>query len=106
MIVPSSNSETRSKWIRPTTFRIWLPVRHTSKKGSFDLAIAELRIAVVLSHGTPLLLSALAHAYPRAGNRAEAGDLLSQMSVAAKNQYVSPYYSRLFTPDWATTRPH
>jgi len=62
------------------------------QKGQFDPAIAELRKAVDLSHGTPLTLSALAHAYARSGNRAEAGKLLSQMSVAAKDQYVSPYY--------------
>jgi TolB-like protein/DNA-binding winged helix-turn-helix (wHTH) protein/Flp pilus assembly protein TadD len=65
------------------------------QKGQFDQAIAELRKAVDLSHGTPLTLSALAHAYARSGNRVEAGKLLSQMSVAAKNQYVSPYYFAL-----------
>jgi TolB-like protein/DNA-binding winged helix-turn-helix (wHTH) protein/Tfp pilus assembly protein PilF len=62
------------------------------QKGQFDPAIAELRKAVDLSHGTPMTLSALAHAYARSGNKAEAEKLLSQMSVAAKSQYVSPYY--------------
>ncbi|MGH9644328.1 MAG: TPR end-of-group domain-containing protein, partial [Terriglobales bacterium] len=62
------------------------------QKGQFDLAIAELRKAVDLSHGTPMMLSALAHAYARAGNQAEAKQILSQMNVAAKTQYLSPYY--------------
>jgi TolB-like protein/DNA-binding winged helix-turn-helix (wHTH) protein/Tfp pilus assembly protein PilF len=62
------------------------------QKNQFDQAIAELRQAVDLSHGTPMMLSALAHAYARSGNKAEAEKILSQMNVAAKNQYLSPYY--------------
>ncbi len=62
------------------------------QKGQFDLAIAELRKAVDLSHGTPLMLSALAHAYACAGNKPEAEKILSQMRAEAKSQYLSPYY--------------
>jgi len=62
------------------------------EKGSFELAIPELRKAVDLSHGTPLMLAALAHAYARAGQRAEAQQLLTQLEAASKHQYVSPYY--------------
>ena len=62
------------------------------QKGQFALAIAELRQAVDLSHGTPMMLSALAHAYARAGKKTEAEKILAQMNVAAKSQYVSPYY--------------
>lgn len=62
------------------------------EKGSFDLAIPELRRGVELSHGTPLMLAALAHGYARAGQRTEAKQLLSQLEAAGKQQYVSPYY--------------
>jgi TolB-like protein/DNA-binding winged helix-turn-helix (wHTH) protein len=62
------------------------------EKGAFDLAIPELRKAVDLSHGTPLMLSALAHAYARSGQRTEAQQLLIQLEAASKQQYVSPYY--------------
>jgi len=62
------------------------------QKGQYDLAIVELRKAVDLSHGTPLMLSALANVYARSGNKTEAEKILSQMKVAAKRQYVSPYY--------------
>jgi TolB-like protein/DNA-binding winged helix-turn-helix (wHTH) protein/Flp pilus assembly protein TadD len=62
------------------------------EKGAFDLAIPELRKAVDLSHGTPLMLSALAHAYARSGQRTEAQQLLTQLETASKQQYVSPYY--------------
>jgi TolB-like protein/DNA-binding winged helix-turn-helix (wHTH) protein/Flp pilus assembly protein TadD len=62
------------------------------EKGAFDLAIPELRKAVDLSHGTPLMVSALAHAYARSGQRTEAQQLLTQLEAASKQQYVSPYY--------------
>jgi TolB-like protein/DNA-binding winged helix-turn-helix (wHTH) protein/Tfp pilus assembly protein PilF len=62
------------------------------QKGSYALAIPELRKAVELSHGTPLMVSALAHAYARSGNRAEAEKLLAQLHAKSMNQYVSPYY--------------
>jgi tetratricopeptide (TPR) repeat protein len=61
------------------------------EKGAFDLAIPELRKAVELSHETPLMLAALAHACARAGQRTEAQQLLSQLEAASKRQYVSPY---------------
>lgn len=65
------------------------------EKGSFDLAIPELRKAVDLSHGTPLMVSALAHAYARAGQKTEAQQLLIQLEAASKHQYVSPYYTAI-----------
>ncbi len=45
-----------------------------------------------LSHGTPLMISALANAYARSGNKAEAEKLLADLISESKNQYVSPYY--------------
>jgi len=62
------------------------------QKGAFALAIPELRKAVDLSHGTPLMISALAHAYAREGNKEEAEKLLTDLVRQSKKQYVSPYY--------------
>ena len=62
------------------------------EKGAFELAIPELQKAVELSHGTPLMVSALAHAHARAGNKEEAGKLLAQLDRDARTKYVSPYY--------------
>ena len=62
------------------------------QKGDFNSAVAELRKAVELSHNSPLMISALAHAYALSGNQAEAQRLVAQLLVQAKKQYVSPYY--------------
>jgi tetratricopeptide (TPR) repeat protein len=62
------------------------------QKGDYVQAIPELRKAVDLSHGTPLMVSALAHAYGRSGNRLEAEKLLAQLKTTSTTQYVSPYY--------------
>jgi cytochrome c-type biogenesis protein CcmH/NrfG len=63
-----------------------------AQKRDFALAIPELRKAVELSGGTPLMLSALANAYARSGDKMEAEKLLAQLVVKSKQQYVSPYY--------------
>jgi TolB-like protein/DNA-binding winged helix-turn-helix (wHTH) protein/Tfp pilus assembly protein PilF len=63
-----------------------------SQKGNFELALPELRKAVELSHRTPLMVSALANAYGRAGNKPEAEKLLAQLAAQSNQQYVSPYY--------------
>jgi TolB-like protein/DNA-binding winged helix-turn-helix (wHTH) protein/Tfp pilus assembly protein PilF len=62
------------------------------QKRNYALAIPELRKAVELSRGTPLMVSALAHAYARSGNRPEAEKLLAQLQAKSMNHYVSPYY--------------
>jgi tetratricopeptide (TPR) repeat protein len=62
------------------------------QKGDSAQAIPELRKAVDLSHGTPLMVSALAHAYGCSGNRVEAEKLLAQLKTKSTTQYVSPYY--------------
>jgi len=62
------------------------------QKGEYILAISELRKAVELSHNSPLMVSALAHAYAISGNRAEAQKLLGQLVTESRKQYVSPYY--------------
>ena len=62
------------------------------QKGNYAEAIPELRRAVELSHGTPLMVSALAHANARSGNRMEAEKLLAELQAKSTSQYVSPYY--------------
>jgi TolB-like protein/DNA-binding winged helix-turn-helix (wHTH) protein len=62
------------------------------QKGEYGPAIDELRKAVELSHDSPLLVSALAHAYALSGNQAEGQKLLKQLAAQSKKQYVSPYY--------------
>jgi len=62
------------------------------QKGQYNLALAELQKAVELSHNTPLMVSALAHAYALSGNQVEAQKLLAQLITASRKQYVSPYY--------------
>jgi tetratricopeptide (TPR) repeat protein len=62
------------------------------EKGEFAPAIEELRKAVELAHGSPLMISALAHAYARSGNSAEALALMAQLQARSKKEYVSPFY--------------
>jgi tetratricopeptide (TPR) repeat protein len=62
------------------------------QKGQFDIAISELRRAAELSHDSPLMVSALAHAYAVSGHHAEAQKLLAQLSAESQKQYVSPFY--------------
>jgi tetratricopeptide (TPR) repeat protein len=62
------------------------------QKGDFVQAIPELRKAADLAHSTPLMVSALANAYARMGNRLEAEKLLANLVIQSKMSYVSPYY--------------
>src|SRR5260370_34129723 len=62
------------------------------QKGEYNLALGELRKAVELSHNSPLMVSALAHAFAVSGNPGEAQKLLAQLISQAHKQYVSPYY--------------
>jgi tetratricopeptide (TPR) repeat protein len=62
------------------------------QKGEFNLALAEFKKAVELSRNSPLMVSALAHAYALQGNTAEAQKLLAQLMTQSRTQYVSPYY--------------
>ena len=66
-----------------------------AQKGDFSRALPELRKAVELSHGTPLMISALATASARSGNKDEAEKLLADLISESKKQYVSPYYFAL-----------
>ena len=62
------------------------------QKSQYDLAIGEFQKAVELSHSSPLMLSALAHAQALGGDHAEALKLLSRLESMSKKQYVSPFY--------------
>jgi TolB-like protein/DNA-binding winged helix-turn-helix (wHTH) protein len=62
------------------------------QKAQYDLALAELRRAVEISHSSPLMVSALAHAYALSGNHSEALKLLAELDVLSRKQYVSPFY--------------
>ena len=62
------------------------------QKGQYDLALDELRRAVEISHSSPLMVSALAHAYALSGNRTESLKLLAELDALSKKQYVSPFY--------------
>jgi TolB-like protein/DNA-binding winged helix-turn-helix (wHTH) protein/Tfp pilus assembly protein PilF len=62
------------------------------EKRAFDLALPELHKAVELSHNSPLMVSALAHAYAASGNSVEAQKLLTELFAQSKKVYVSPYY--------------
>ena len=62
------------------------------EKGQYTSALEELKKAVELAHGSPLMISALAHAYARSGNSADALALLAQLQARSKKEYVSPFY--------------
>jgi TolB-like protein/DNA-binding winged helix-turn-helix (wHTH) protein len=62
------------------------------QKREFNLARAELQKAVELSHNSPLMISALAHADALSGNQEEGQRLLQQLMAQSKKQYVSPFY--------------
>jgi TolB-like protein/DNA-binding winged helix-turn-helix (wHTH) protein/Tfp pilus assembly protein PilF len=62
------------------------------EKRAFDLALPELHKAVALSHNSPLMVSALAHAYGVSGNPGEAQKLVAQLFAQSEKVYVSPYY--------------
>ena len=62
------------------------------QKREFNLARAELQRAVELSHSSPLMISAMAHADALSGNQEEALRLLQQLMAQSKKQYVSPFY--------------
>jgi Flp pilus assembly protein TadD len=66
--------------------------RPIEQKGEFNLARAELQKAVELSHNSPLMTSALAHADALSGNHEEALRLLQQLTAQSRQQYVSPFY--------------
>jgi tetratricopeptide (TPR) repeat protein len=59
--------------------------------GRLQEAITEYEQAVQLSQGDTDPTAGLAHAYARAGRRAEAAKILQQMQQTVRTSYVSPY---------------
>jgi TolB-like protein/DNA-binding winged helix-turn-helix (wHTH) protein/Tfp pilus assembly protein PilF len=62
------------------------------QKRDFAHSIPQLQKAAELSHGSPLMVSGLAHGYAVAGNRTEAEKLLHKLLADSSKHYVSPYY--------------
>ena len=60
--------------------------------GRYDLAISAGEKGVSLSGGSPLMRAALAHTYGKAGKRAEAQQILNELSALAKCKYVAPHF--------------
>jgi len=62
------------------------------QKKAFDQAATELRRAADISQNSPPVLAALARTYAVSGRAAEARNLLDQLMLQSKKQYVSPFY--------------
>jgi Tfp pilus assembly protein PilF len=61
------------------------------QEGRNEEAIAELQTAAALSGGGVLYLGTLGQAYARAGRKADAERVLSELLDRAKTSHVSPY---------------
>jgi len=60
--------------------------------GRYELAITNGEKGVNLSGGSPLMRAALAHTYGVAGRKAEASQMLNDLTKLAKQKYVAPYF--------------
>jgi len=60
--------------------------------GRYDLATGAGEKGVNLSGGSPLMRAALAHSYGKAGKRAEAMQILDDLTALAKCKYVAPHF--------------
>jgi TolB-like protein/Tfp pilus assembly protein PilF len=61
------------------------------QKGMYREAIGHLQKAVGLSNGFPLYQAELAYSYAAAGDRAQAGRILTDLKSRSRRQYVSSY---------------
>jgi TolB-like protein/DNA-binding winged helix-turn-helix (wHTH) protein/Tfp pilus assembly protein PilF len=61
------------------------------QKGMYREAIGHLQKAVGLSNGFPLYQGELAYSYAAAGDRAQAGRILTDLKSRSRRQYVSSY---------------
>jgi len=62
------------------------------KMDRYELAITEGEKAVNLSGGSPMMRSALAHTYGKAGRTKEALQTLDDLTKLATQKYVAPYF--------------
>jgi tetratricopeptide (TPR) repeat protein len=74
----------------PVTY--WILGLLYRKMGRYELAIANGEKGVSLSGGSPLMRAALAHTYGMAGRKAEASQMLNDLTKLAKQKYVAPYF--------------
>jgi TolB-like protein len=65
------------------------------QKGMFDEAIAELKLSVELSGGSPVMMAGLGHAYAAAGREKETRHVLTRLNELSKKRYVSAYHIAL-----------
>ena len=61
------------------------------QKSMFNDAVAEFERAVSLTDGSPVFLSALGYGYARAGQRAEAEQVILRLKGLSRQRYVSAY---------------
>jgi len=66
-----------------------------ARQGSFTEAIREGQRAIELSESSPIMLEALGYAYARAGRKADAEKILSQLERQRAHRYVSPFYEAI-----------
>lgn len=65
------------------------------QKGMHAEAIAELKQAVELSNGNPVMMAALGHAYAVAGRESEAQAVLDRLNDLSRKRYVSAFHVAL-----------
>jgi adenylate cyclase len=83
----------------------WIMGWTYSMTGDYDDAIEELDLAAELSGGAIEPLPALAFAYAQAGQRAEARQVLRQLSTTAETEYVAPSYFAFAYAGFGETDP-
>jgi serine/threonine-protein kinase len=74
----------------PVTY--WILGAHYRTTGRYELAITEGEKAVKFSGGSPLMRSALAHSYGKAGKANEARQILDELTELARCKYVAPHF--------------
>ncbi len=74
----------------PVTY--WILGLVLRKTDCCDPAITEGEKGVTLSGGSPLMRAALAHTLGAAGRKTEALQVLDDLTVLGKRQYVAPYF--------------
>ena len=70
----------------------WILGLTLRKIGQYNLAIAEGEQAVKLSGGSPTMRAALAQTLGAAGERAQAIEILDDLTTLAKQKYVAAYF--------------
>jgi TolB-like protein len=69
--------------------------RPYAQKGMHAEAIAEFKLSVELSGGSPVMLAGLGHAYAVAGREKETRHVLARLNEMSRKRYVSSYHIAL-----------